>query len=292
MGARRQLSYFTGDYQTPRGPGDLEGGGVMGSSFDGYDWNRQMHQAFKERDEAHGQVMQLQLENAALTAELAAARDENQICWEQAGVNAELGAKLEAVRAERDGLAKRLGEADGLLRHFVDRYESGERWTAIELARIIDDTQAFLAATPPDAKPETVLVRRVDVGTALGIWEKFYSCNCSDCQEVKARLKAALGGEMTDADRTIVRVLTKDLEALQAAFPNVTCPYCQGILFGLPQTMVEVYGRTNSITEIYFRCQPCGQLVGYNPITCNVWQAAEDTRTPWPGVEITVVDPL
>lgn len=96
---------------------------------------------------------------------------------------------------------------------------------------------------------------------------------------------------MTDTDRTIIRVLTKDMEALKAAFPNITCPFCEAILFGLPQSMIETFG-ANRIGLVHIICQPCGQRVGYNPLTGNVWKAAEDQRTPWPGVEVVEVKPL
>ncbi len=41
-------------------------------------------------------------------------------------------------------------------------------------------------------EPEMVLVRRVDLGTALGVWKKFYPCDCQDCQDVKGRIQTAI----------------------------------------------------------------------------------------------------
>ncbi len=41
-------------------------------------------------------------------------------------------------------------------------------------------------------EPEMVLISRVDLGTALGVWKGFYHCNCQDCQAVKGRIQDAL----------------------------------------------------------------------------------------------------
>jgi hypothetical protein len=90
--------------------------------------------------------------------------------------------------------------------------------------------------------------------------------------------------------KTIIRVLDKDLENLKAVFPYIECPFCFSLLFATPQGMVKSFGSSPD-GFVYYACSPCGQEVGYDPRTGKVWQASEDTRTPWPGLYAEEVNP-